>query len=261
MNEHYKTLLCHVQEGVVTIQLNRADHRNAFNHEMRDELTRALDLANKNSDVRSIVLTGSGGSFSTGQDLSERISAGPEIFSLVKDEYGPIIQLIDQSDKIVIAAVDGPSAGVGAAIALACDFVVMNEDSYFLLAFINIALLPDGGATWQLVQQVGYKRALEIATSGKPLSAREAVELGLANKTVTSESALVSAQAWAKRIAQKAPLAMSYTKRALKQSQASNLTGAITFEAGLQSILMNSDDAKEGIVAFSEKRSPVFTGS
>ena len=183
---------------------------------MRSELAGALTQADYNKDVRVIVIAAAGDIFSAGQDLSENYAGGAETLSLLKEEYGPIIQRIDQSDKIVIAAVDGVCAGVGTAIALACDFVVMSQQASFYLAFIMIGLLPDGGTTWQLVQQAGYRRALEIVTSGESLNAEQALELGLVNRISMPDLALKDALNWAKQLAHQAPLALSYSQAGTK---------------------------------------------
>ena len=247
-------------DGVAVITLNRPAQKNAFTLQMRNELLQSLNNAKSDDAVKAIVLTGSAGAFSAGQDLVEGIEGGVPTQLLLEEEYRPIIFAIDQSEKLVIAAVDGPAAGVSAAVALACDLVVMSPKAYYYQAFIAIGVIPDGGATWQLVQQLGYKRALELVISGQKLPAARAVELGLANRVSEAELALDDALEWAKDIAQKAPLAVRDSKRALKEAQNTDLNHAFTYEASLQSIVTASEDAKEGISAFVEKRKPVFKG-
>lgn len=256
----FETISYKIEGHVATICLNRPETKNSFNQKMRFELSEAITSADEDQNIRAIVLSGSEGAFSAGQDLSEKLEGGAPIVSLVKDEYGPIIHRIDKSNKLFIAAIEGPCAGIGTAVALACDFVVMSVDSYFYLAFISIGLLPDGGATWQLVNQLGYKRAMEIILSGKPLPAEQAVSLGLANRISKDTSALEDAETWAYQLAENAPLAVGYSKRAAKSAMQNSFDDTFSYEGALQAILFGSEDSKEGIAAFKEKRKPVFAG-
>lgn len=249
-----------VDSGVACIRLSRERTRNAFNSQMRAELLQALQTAEADQQVRVIVLSGSPAVFSSGQDLAEGVGAGQQTIDLLTEQYAPIITAIEHNKKIVIAAVDGACAGIGVAIALACDFVVMSEDAYFYLAFIAIGIIPDGGASWLLVRQLGYRRALELTLSGEKLSAREALRDGLCNRVCSEGDALAEAKRWAAALCEKAPLAVSYSKQVLKLAQNASFAQSYQHEAIVQGVLTASEDAKEGIQAFLARRKPSFVG-
>ncbi len=266
--EHYQTISYSVDHQVALITMNRPEVMNAVNATMRNELMDAINLALAADNIRVIVLTGAGPGFCVGQDLVEgEVSgtvpgkpSGEQTRRLLEEEYKPLILAIDQSEKLVMAAVNGPAAGIGCSLALACDLVVMADNAYFYQAFVAIGLIPDGGACWQLVQQLGYRRALELVIEGSKLLAQECVALGLANRVVSADTLSDESMKWAKRLAQKAPLAIASSKSALKQAQHIDLEKTVALEAQLQAEITETDDALEGIKAFIEKRKPVFKG-
>ena len=174
--------------------------------------------------------------------------------------YGPLVRTFVTVPKPVIGAINGTAAGVGAALALACDLRVMADDAALLYAFINLGLGPDGGAGWLLARQVGYSRAFEIAVSGTPVPADRCLALGLANRVVPAVTLLDEARTWAHRLAACPTLAVGITKAALHHALTHDLMDTIAFEAGQQTAAFASADLREGLAAFRERRSPSFTG-
>ncbi len=256
----FEALTYTVENQVVLITLNRPEMLNALNQQLRGDLLAALQLAGEDTDISTIVLTGSGKAFCVGQDLADSVALGEAIRRLIEEEYKPVLLAISESKKLVIAAVNGPAAGGGAALVLACDLMIMADDAYLYQAFIAIGLIPDCGATWQLVHQLGYRRALEVVIEGSKLSAQQCVDWGLANRIAPAAELIPEALQWAEQLSQKAPMAVRYSKQALKFAQNSTLAETISHEAELQGLVSASADAKEGIEAFLQKRKPVFTG-
>jgi len=258
----YEAVLYEVNNSVATITMNRPDAINTFNAPLRSDLKNALVEADRDESVRVIVLTGAGRAFGAGQDLTEGggDGAGEITRRLLENEYKPLMMAIENSSKLVIAAVNGAAAGVSVALAMNCDLMVMADDAYLYQAFINIGIIPDGGACLRMLQQLGYRQALELIIGGEKLSAEKCVSLGLASRIAPSDQLLVEAQAWAEQIAAKAPLGVAATKRALKQCQSLDLAAAISLEAEIQAGVTLSEDAQEAGNAFLEKRQPVFKG-
>jgi 2-(1,2-epoxy-1,2-dihydrophenyl)acetyl-CoA isomerase len=248
------------QEGhVATITFKRDEVLNAFNKQLRADVKAAVDWANAEDSVRVVVLTGGPRAFGAGADLSEK----PPLLvqQQLDEEYKPVLLAITQSPKVFIAAVNGAAAGISSAFVMACDLAVMGEKSYIYQAFVAIGLIPDGGATWHLLNELGRKRAFELIADGEKLPAKRCLDLGLCNRVVADDAVLAEAQQWAASLAQKAPLALRYAKEALTKGSELNLGDAISYEAKLQNLCVASDDAKEGITAFMEKRAPDFKGS
>lgn len=256
----YETITYKVKNQVALITMNRPKVINALNARMRCELLAAINTASSDVKVKVVVLTGAGRGFCVGQDLAEEVSPGEGTRQLLEEQYKPLILAIDQSEKLVVAAVNGPAAGIGAAMALACDLLVMADDAYMYQAFLAIGLIPDGGACWQLVQQLGYRRALALVIEGSKLSADHCLQWGLANRVIPTARLIEETTAWAEQLAQKAPLAVAASKRALKQAQHTDLPNTIIMEAQLQAAMAQTEDAAEGSAAFLEKRQPVFKG-
>ena len=247
-----------VNEGVALITLNRPQVMNAFNHQMRLELLAAVRRAIADAEVRVAVLTGEGRGFSAGADLADGMPA--LVQQQIDEEYKPVLMAIAESPKPFISAVNGAAAGIGSSFAMVCDLTVMAENAYLYQAFMAIALVPDGGATWHLVRQLGRKRAFEMIVDGEKMNAARCVELGLANRVVPAERLLEETLAWARAIARKAPLALRYSKEALNKAMQLDLADTISYEAKLQNITMLSEDTREGVEAFFAKRPPVFKG-
>lgn len=256
----FETVEYSVSERVATILLNRPSARNAFNKKMREELFAAVELANSDDGVRVVVISGAGAGFCAGADLTEGFADYENISDQIIGEYKPFLMAIEQSQKLYISAINGAAAGMGSALAMCCDLTVMGESAYIYQAFAPIGLVPDGGASWQLVNAIGYKRAIEIIVEGRKVPAAECVSLGLANKLVADDELSAAAQKWAETLAQGAPLAQRYTKQLARRSLEQSLDQAIDAEAYCQDICTTSEDAATAINAFFAKKKPVFSG-
>jgi 2-(1,2-epoxy-1,2-dihydrophenyl)acetyl-CoA isomerase len=179
---------------------------------------------------------------------------------VINSRYRPSLELLAGMDKPVIAAVAGPAAGIGLSFALVCDLVVMADDAFILPAFATIGLIPDGGATWLLARRLGYHRAYQLCVEAGKLPADQCLAAGLCNRVVPADRLLEETLAWAESLAARAPLALSRTKRAMRQAMHVSFGDAIALEAKLQGDCGWSEDAAEGVRAFFEKRPPKFTG-
>jgi 2-(1,2-epoxy-1,2-dihydrophenyl)acetyl-CoA isomerase len=211
--------------------------------------------------VRAVVLTGAGRGFSAGADLAAGETPTPvELVPMIEHEYGGGILQLAEMPKITIAALNGFAAGIGVGYALACDLVVMGESAFVQVPFNRIGLVPDGGVCWQLVERVGYRRALELSLEAERVPAVRCVELGLANKVVPDAEVLAAAVEWAERIAQAAPLAVRGTKKVMRAAATSSLRQTISDEAHAQAHCIGSADFREGVAAFLGKRAAKFTG-
>ena len=252
------------QRGAVAlVTLNRPEVLNSFNQALRLELAAALTRAAAEVTVSAVVLAAAGRAFSAGADLkamNPRQVTGEEVRRQLEDEYGAGIAAIMGMSKPVIAAVEGLVAGIGCAYMLACDLVVMAEDAYFTLPFHNIGLIPDGGINWLLERQLGARRAFELAVDCERVPAARCRELGLVNRMVPKGSAAEAALQWATQLAGRAPLAISHTKKLLRQAADSSYSEALRAEAAAQMQCANSQDFREGVAAFLEKRPPRFSG-
>ena len=185
-------VLFEVNNGVATITLNRPDRYNAVNQELADGISNSLKKCEVDESIRAVVITGAGRGFCAGADMSvfgDKATADQRSQYII-DQYQPLMNQFFSLKKPIIGAINGTAAGVGAAFALACDFRVMSDKSGILYAFVNIGLGPDGGASWLLTRQVGYSRALEIATSGKKITGQRCLELGLTNRIVAQDDIL-----------------------------------------------------------------------
>ena len=247
--------------SVALVTFNRPESLNAFNTEMRSALREALASASGDRNVRAIVLTGAGRAFSAGADVKDVAGGnGGSVEDELNAGYGAFLSIIQGGETPVIAAINGPAAGIGMTTALTCDLKVMSEDAYLMSAFANIGLVPDGGLSWLLTQQIGYSRAYEIAIEAQKVSAARALDLGLVNRVAPSGQSVDVALAWAEEIARRAPVAMGLTKRAFRASFEVGLKNAMAYEAMLQRTAIATDDCKEGVMALFEKRPPNFKG-
>jgi len=243
--------------GVALITLNRPDKLNAFNADSRVDLRNAVADASKDDKIRAVVLTGRG--FSAGADLSA-MTEKMNVEDILNTEYAAFLNIIQSMPKPVIAAINGPAAGIGMTTALTCDLKVIGESAYLMSAFANIGLVPDGGLSWILTQHVGYARAYQLAIEAEKIDARRAHDWGLVNRVVADDEVLSNALNWASSLAERAPVAMDLTKRAFRAASMDGLKNAAAFEAMVQRMAMQTDDCKEGVKALLEKRKPEFKG-
>ena len=250
-----------VSDAIATFTFDRPDALNSLTVPLKEELIKAFRGVAKDPAVRVVILTGAGRAFCAGQDLRERLEpdAAP-LATEIRERFNPLIVAMRGLEKPIVGAINGIAAGAGASIAFACDIRIAAEGASFLLAFGNVGLVPDSGATWFLPRLVGPAKAAELALTGDPLSAADAERFGLVTKVVPAEALLDEARALAGRLAAGAPRAIGLTKRALSHAEESTLDEALEYEAWLQGIAGATADHAEGIAAFVEKRPPRFTG-
>ena len=252
-----------IENSVAWITLNRPDVFNSFNREMALSMQKVLDDCDSNSAVRAIVITGNGKAFCAGQDLKEVTDPelNPGFRKILEEHYNPIIQKIRTIEKPVIAAVNGVAAGAGANIALACDFVVATEQASFIQAFSKIGLVPDSAGTFFLPRLIGFQRATALMMLGNKVTAEEAMQIGMVYKIYPLGFFEEEVRDLATALAQMPTKALGLTKRLLNQSITNNLEQQLALESDLQIEASSSNDYKEGVTAFVEKRKPEFKGN
>ncbi len=247
------------REAVALVTLNRPDKLNAYDRQMRADMADAVKRAAGDDAVRAVVITGEGRAFCAGADISS-LDEKYSIEEILNTEYAAFLTSIQTMPKPVVAAINGPAAGIGMTTALTCDLRVMSADAYLMSAFANIGLVPDGGLSFLLTQQIGYARAYQLAIEAEQLDAARALEWGLVNRVVPAEEVLVNALDWAETLTHRAPLAIAQTKRAFRAASQKDLPNAMAFEAMAQRGLVTSEDCAEGVRALFEKRKPNFKG-
>jgi 2-(1,2-epoxy-1,2-dihydrophenyl)acetyl-CoA isomerase len=252
------TLLSNLQTGSLILTLNRPERANSFNFEMMTELQRALADAEKDPQVRCVVLTGSGKVFSAGQDISEMKKGGDISYREHLDKtYNPLILQIRKMGKPVIAAVNGPCAGAALGVALACDLRIAKSNAYFVVGFSGIALAPDSGVSLLLPVYIGLGRAQEYFYSNKPITAHQALQWGMVNQVGRFNfQALVNQVAG--RLATGPLEAFALAKKAFNESVIPNLEHILNYEGILQEEAGKSESHKLGVAAFLAKRKPNF---
>ena len=257
----YNTILFEIKEGVATLTLNRADRFNAFNEEMSREVIDAIKQTAKNEAARVLVITGSGKAFCSGQDLKDAEAAkGRSLSDSVLRRYNPMILGLREMPKPVIAKVNGVAAGAGASLVFACDYIVAAKSAVFVEAFVNIGLVLDSGGSYFLPHALGYNKAFELATLGDKFSAEQAYGWGLVNKLADDEQLNDVANAIAARYATGATKAIGLIKRMLNKAGTASLAEMLQQEAWNQEIAGRSEDYREGVAAFVEKRKASFKG-
>lgn len=252
-----------IEGAVASIQMNRPKRRNALSPELDEALRDAFATVPYHDDVRSIVLHGAGPAFCAGADLQFlRPTPAPEtIHRHVLDRYGPLVRRIVDCPVPVVAAIGGSAAGAGLALALACDLRVMADDAVLVAGFSSIGFVPDSGVAYFLVRQLGYARAFEMLALSDPIPAEQCIAWGIANRTTPPDALLENAHAYATRFAQRPTKALQWTKACLRHAETSSLDATIEHEALHQSLAVQTDDHKEGVQAFIEKREASFSGS
>ena len=246
--------------AVQTITLNRPDVLNAFNGAMHRAMQAALKEAARDDEVRAIVVTGAGRGFCVGQDLTEFREAPGDIGDRLRAGYHPTILALRSLEKPVLAAVNGPAAGAGLSLALACDLRLAADSASFVPAFVSIGLVPDSGGTFFTRRLLGYARAFEWLAMGRKLTAAEAHAWGLVSEVVEVDRLPERAAELAAELAALPTRAIGMTKRLLDHAETATLEEQLEREAQLQSVATQTDDFREGVAAFLEKRPPRFPG-
>lgn len=250
--------------GVRLITLNRPETFNSLTIELKERLLEALRDAAAEQAVRAVVISGAGRSFCAGQDLKEHIelleSGDPAPLHTVEEHYNPIIRAVTTMPKPVIAAIHGTAAGAGASLAFACDLRVATSTTKFLMAFANVALSTDSGASWTLPRLIGYGRAMELLLLAEPVTASHGQSIGMVNRVVDEGQALTTASDLAQRMATGPTSAYARIKESMLAAAAEGLGEALAVEAGAQAEAGQTADHREAVDAFVAKRSPKFTG-
>jgi 2-(1,2-epoxy-1,2-dihydrophenyl)acetyl-CoA isomerase len=253
--------------AAATIELNRPDALNAWNGQLGKDLLTAIQEVAEDDGVRAVVLTGAGRAFSSGADLrdlsgrEQRTAAGHvDVRRVLVERYHPIITTVRTMPKPVLAAINGPAVGIGLSLALAADLIVASESAYFMLAFVNIGLVPDGGSSLFVPSRVGLARAAEMAMLGERVSAARALEWGLINRVVGDAEFADEVATLRDRLAAGPTRSYAGTKRQLNHWLYARMEEQLEFEAEVQQEMAASGDFAEGVAAFIEKRGPAFGG-
>jgi len=251
--------------GVAKVELNRPDTINAWNKQFGLDLRAAVERVSEDESVRSVLIAGAGRGFSSGADLKSGFepdaNGRPDVYKSLTERYHPIIKGVRFMPKPVVAAVHGPAVGIGLSLALASDLILAAEDAYFLLAFVNIGLTPDGGSSMFVPNRIGQARATEMAMLGERVPAPQALEWGLINRVVPAASLDAEATALAERLASGPTRSYAGTKRQLNAWLYPGMDEQLELEAQIQRGQAATDDFLEGVAAFVEKRPAAFKGS
>jgi 2-(1,2-epoxy-1,2-dihydrophenyl)acetyl-CoA isomerase len=261
--DHVEGLALDLAGGVATITLNRPEKLNAIRWAMVRGITDWVTALGDDPAVRVIVITGAGRAFSSGADLRAGVAGSdgrPDVRSPLREVYHPLIMRVRTVPKPVIAAVNGPAVGIGCSLALASDLIVVARSAYFLMAFVNIGLGLDGGASQTLVERVGHARAFEIAYLGERIPAQTALDWGLVNQVVDDNEFEATLRALAARLAAGPPGSYAAIKRTINARAYDGFDALLDLEADVQQERASSRDFAEGVLAFLQKRPAEFTG-
>lgn len=260
----YETIEFEITDGVALLTLNRPDSLNSFNTQMHGEVKDALKAVKKSSEARCLLITGNGRGFCAGQDLSDRnVAPGAEMPNLgesIEKNYNPLLRTINGLEMPVICAVNGVAAGAGANIAFACDIVLAAKSASFIQAFCKIGLVPDSAGTFTLPRLVGQARAMGLAMLGDKIKAEQAEQWGMIWKAVEDDALKDEALAMARHLANQPTKGQALIKRAINASWNNSFDEQLDLERDLQTLAGRTDDYREGVAAFMEKRQPNFTG-
>jgi 2-(1,2-epoxy-1,2-dihydrophenyl)acetyl-CoA isomerase len=252
-----------VAGGVATITLDRPKSLNSLTVEMKVGLLEAVERARDDETVRAVLLTGAGRAFCVGQDLREHaddLASGRTELNTVTEHYNPIVAALTSLPMPVVAAVNGMAAGAGAALALACDFRIAAEDAGFLMAFARVGLGPDSGSSWTLQRLVGLGRATAMLLLAEPVTAQQALEMGMVNIVVPSADLLATAAELAARLAAGPTVAYAAIKETIAFSASHDLADSLAREAEMQARCGATEDHRNAVEAFLAKQQAVFTG-
>ncbi|MFX7012836.1 2-(1,2-epoxy-1,2-dihydrophenyl)acetyl-CoA isomerase PaaG [Acinetobacter baumannii] len=260
----YQNIIAEEKKGVGYLTFNRPKALNSFNVDMHREVAEVLNLWTKNPDVRCVVISGEGRGFCAGQDLGDRVvdpnAEAPDLGYSIETYYNPLIKTIVNMPKPVICAVNGVAAGAGANIALACDLVIAAKSANFVQAFCRLGLVPDSAGTWFLPRAVGHARAMGLALLGDKLPAETAKEWGMIWDVVEDAELKTKVTELAERLAKQPTFGLSLIKKAIHQSSNNTFDEQMLLERDLQRIAGRSEDYREGVQAFMNKREPNFKG-
>ncbi|WP_342084799.1 enoyl-CoA hydratase/isomerase family protein [Dyadobacter sp. OTU695] len=257
----YQNLIFENRDGVARITLNRPDVFHALSPALIAEITKAIQTAANDDSVRVVLLTATGEkAFCSGADLKEATTSGMSAGEILRDYYEPMITAIRDIPKPVICRMNGLAVGAGCSLALACDMVIAAEDTYLSLAFVQIGLMPDAGATFFLPRLIGLARSFDLATNAQRIYASHAIDIGLISRCVEREALDAVVERQIEHYRHAPTLAIGAMKHAFNQSMHSNLPQMLENERESQEMLFGTRDAQEGISAFSEKRKPDFQG-
>ena len=259
----YETIRLDIADNIATITLNRPERLNAMPPQMAEEIGAALDRLD---GARVVLITGEGRAFCSGADLSARraggsVSGGQVAYAALTKSYNPLMLKLAKLNVPVITAVNGPAAGIGCSLALASDFAIAGKSAYFLQAFVNIGLVPDGGASWMLARIVGKTRATEMMLLGEKISGEKAADWGLVYKCVEDAELMTEAKALAVRLANGPTMALGIMRQNLAAALDADYATALVREAEGQQVAGDSADAREGAIAFLQKRKAEFKGA
>ncbi|MGN5725034.1 2-(1,2-epoxy-1,2-dihydrophenyl)acetyl-CoA isomerase PaaG [Acinetobacter calcoaceticus] len=260
----YQNIIAEEKNGVGYLTFNRPKALNSFNVDMHREVAEVLNLWTKNPDVRCVVISGEGRGFCAGQDLGDRVvdpnAEAPDLGYSIETYYNPLIKTIVNMPKPVICAVNGVAAGAGANIALACDLVIAAKSANFVQAFCRLGLVPDSAGTWFLPRAVGHARAMGLTLLGDKLPAETAKEWGMIWDVVEDAELKTQVTELAERLAKQPTFGLSLIKKAIHQSSNNTFDEQVLLERDLQRIAGRSEDYREGVQAFMNKREPNFKG-
>ncbi|HHS9579514.1 TPA: 2-(1,2-epoxy-1,2-dihydrophenyl)acetyl-CoA isomerase PaaG [Raoultella planticola] len=257
-------ILSEVEQGVMTITLNRPDRLNSFNDLMHQQLVACLTQAERDDNVRCLLITGAGRGFCAGQDLNDRnvdpSGPAPDLGLSVERFYNPLVRRLAALPKPVIAAVNGVAAGAGATLALGCDIVLAARSANFVMAFSKLGLVPDCGGSWFLPRVAGRARAMGLALLGEKLSAEQAAQWGMIWQLVEDAELADTSRQLARHLATQPTFGLGLIKKALQVSETNGLDAQLDLERDYQRLAGRSDDYREGVSAFLAKRPPQFSG-
>lgn len=258
------SILLEINQGVALLTLNRPDNLNSFNAQMHDQMRAALSQIRKDASVRALVITGAGRGFCAGQDLGDRnvavTDAAPDLGESIEKRYNPMLRTLRDLPLPVICAVNGVAAGAGANIALACDITLAARSASFIQAFCKIGLIPDSGGTWTLPRLAGMARAKGMALLGDKISAEQAESWGMIWRCVDNEQLMEEAMKLARHLATQPTKGLALIKRAMNASANNTFDEQLDLERDLQRLAGRTEDYREGVAAFMEKRQPSFKG-